>query len=267
VDRVDRVANTVTLVTAALLLAAIAAAVSYLPPPAESPQSGATHPAPAAAVPDAAADQPEPRPRGHLFPPQELGLLSTPDRDQWQKPDLIMDELKIFDGAVVGELGAGGGWFTVRLARRVGPNGVVYAEDIQPLMIEAIRRRVENENLRNVRRVLGTPRDPRFPRGARLDAALIVDAFREMEDPSDPQAIVTLLTRVTQALKPEGRLGIVDFLPGGGGPGPAPEERVDTRQVVEKAAAAGLQLISQHAVPPFQFLLVFGKTSAAAPMP
>ena len=248
------VGRTLALVTAALVLVAVAAAVSYLPPPAAVP-----------ALPAPVPEQPGPRPRSHLFPPQELGLLATPDRDEWQKPDLIMDELKIFDGAVVAELGAGGGWFTVRLARRVGPNGVVYAEDIQELMIEAISRRIANENLQNVHILLGTPRDPRFPRGVQLDAALIVDAFREMEDPADPQAIVTLLSRAALALKPDGRLGIVDFLPGGGGPGPAPEERVDVKHVVEKAAAAGFHLISQHDVPPFQFLLVFGKSAGPRP--
>ena len=64
---------------------------------------------------------------------------------------------RIAEGVVVADLGAGGGWFTVQLARRVGPNGLVYAEDIQPQMIEAISRRVQRENLTNVRTVLGTP--------------------------------------------------------------------------------------------------------------
>ena len=58
-------------------------------------------------------------------------MLEGPDRDAWQRPDQIMDALRIGDGSVVADLGAGGGWFTVRLARRVGPNGHVYAEDIQ----------------------------------------------------------------------------------------------------------------------------------------
>ena len=64
--------------------------------------------------------------KGHLFPPQDLGLIQAPDREQWQKPDQIMDALAIAEGSIVADLGAGGGWFTVRLARRVGPNGLVY---------------------------------------------------------------------------------------------------------------------------------------------
>lgn len=195
------------------------------------------------------------KPKGRLFPPQDLGLLEGPDREQWQKPEQIMDALGIADGSVVADLGAGGGWFTTRLARRVGPNGLVYAEDIQPQMIEAIGRRVEREGLLNVRTVLGTVKDPRLPRG--IDAVLIVNAYHEMEDP------VTLLKNVERSLKPQGRVGVVDFGPGGGGPGPSPDERIAPEAVIKAAAAAGLQLISEEAVPPFQFLLVFGRTSSA----
>src|SRR6188508_515511 len=72
--------------------------------------------------------------RTQLFPPQELVLLEAPDREQWQKPDLIMDALLIAEGSVVADLGAGGGWFTAQLSARVGPNGIVYAEDVQPAM-------------------------------------------------------------------------------------------------------------------------------------
>ncbi len=197
----------------------------------------------------AGADKPA-QSKGQLFPPQFLGLLNAPDRDLWQKPDQIMDALAIADGSVVADLGAGDGWFTIRLARRVGPNGQVHAEDIQPQMIEAMGRRVQRERLTNVRTVRGTPNDPRLPRG--LDAALIVDAYHEMEDP------VTLLGHVARALKAQGRLGIVVFNPGAGGPGPAAEQRVDPESVVKAAAAAGFHPISREALP-FQVLLVFGR--------
>src|SRR5207244_1075665 len=77
------------------------------------------------------------------------------------------------DGSEVADIGAGAGWFTIQLARRVGPNGLVYAEDVQRQMIEAIRRRVSREGLQNVRAVLGTVTDPHLPNGA-LDAILFV---------------------------------------------------------------------------------------------
>jgi len=236
--------------------AALAASMSLL--------SGGTHAqVQGAAAPgqNRPASAPTP-PRQHkLFPPQDLGLLSAPDRDEWNKPDLIMDALGIADGARVADLGAGGGWFTIRLARRVGPNGIVYAQDIQPQMIEAINRRVQQEGLTNVRTVLGTPTDPRLAPGE-LDAVLIVDAYREMDEPTKPQVIRDLLGNVMRALKPQGHVGIVDFLPGDGGPGPAAEDRVKPEVIIETAESVGLQLQGRESVPPFQYLLVFGKAPA-----
>jgi len=221
---------------------------------------------PAQSTPRAQPGQgPQAKQKSRLFKPQDLGLLEAPDRDQWEKPDLIMDALGIAEGSVVAELGAAGGWFTLRLARRVGPNGLVYAEDIQPLMLEAISRRMQNENLANVKPVLGTPSDPSLPPG--LDAALISDAYHEMDEPSDPTIVVKLLRNVARSLKPQGRLGIVDWTPGGGGPGPAADQRVNPATVIKAAEAAGLVLISREELPPFVFLLVFGRATNGRSIP
>ena len=186
-----------------------------------------------------------------LFPPQDLGLLEGPDRDAYQRPDQIMDALLIGDGSTVADLGAGGGWFTVRLARRVGPQGIVYAEDIQTQMIQAIERRVKREGLKNVRTVLGTPTDPKLPQGS-LDALLIVDTYHEMEQP------VTLLRNVAKSLKPSGMIGIVNYKKDGGGPGPPMEERVDPEKVIRDAVAAGLELRKRENFLRYQYLLTFG---------
>ncbi len=142
---------------------------------------------------------------GRPFPPRDLGLLEGPDRDAWQRPDEVMDALGIGEGSVVADLGAGGGWFTIRLADRVGPNGKVYAEDIQHEMIEAMKRRVERLGLtKRVEFKLGEANDPKLPPGV-LDAALIVDAYHEMVQP------VTLLRNLARSLKSTGRIGIVNF--------------------------------------------------------
>jgi len=204
-------------------------------------------PRPARPGPPALPAQAKPK----LFDPLDLGLLEAPDRDQWWKPDQVMDALLIAEGSKVADVGAGGGWFTIHLSRRVGPNGVVYAEDIQSEMIEAINRRVQRDSLSNVKTVLGMPNDPRLPSG--LDAVLIADSYPEMDDP--PGSAVPLLKNVARSLKPQGRLGIVNFTPGGGGPGPA--ERVAPDAVIGRAAEAGLQLIKREDVPPFLYLLVF----------
>jgi ubiquinone/menaquinone biosynthesis C-methylase UbiE len=190
------------------------------------------------------------RQHNRLFPPADLGLLEGPDRDAWQRPDQIMDALRISEGSVVADLGAGGGWFTIRLARRVGPNGRVYAEDIQPQMIEAIARRVAREGLKDrVQPLLGTANDPKLK--VPVDAVLIVDAFHEMEQPT------VLLHNVALALKPNGRLGIVEFKQDGGGPGPLMSERVEPERVVRNAQEAGLRVCSVETFLRYQYMLVF----------
>lgn len=219
----------------------------------QHPRRGATLAALMAVLAVAPAAQQQQHTR--LFPPENLGLLEPPDRDVWQRPDRIMDELRIAEGSVVADLGAGSGWFTTRLAARVGPNGKVYAEDIQPQMLSAIQLRVSREGLRNVQPVLGTPSDPRLPRGE-LDAVLIVEAYHEMEEP------IVLLRNVAAALKPEGLLGIVEFTTDGFGPGPPMEERVDPPSVIRAAEAAGLRLHARPDILPYQYLLVFQRADA-----
>ena len=189
------------------------------------------------------------RPPAPLFAPEELGLLEGPDRDDWQQPDQVMDQLGISDSARVADIGAGGGWFTIRLARRA-PNGVVYAEDIQPLMLESIRRRVKREGLTNVKPILGTAMDPHLP--PNLDAVLMVDTFTQLDDS------VPLLKRIAASLAPNGQLGIVDFKrDGAGGPGPPIEQRVSPDVVKAQAAAAGLRLLRHETFLRYQYLLIF----------
>jgi predicted methyltransferase len=194
-----------------------------------------------------------PQRTGHLFPPENLGLLESPDRDAWQKPEQIMDSLGIAEGSEVADIGVGSGWFTIRLARRVGPNGVVYAEDVQRQMLEATRRRVSREGLKNVETRLGTSTDPNLPPHA-LDATLVVDVYPEVDDR------VTFLRNLAAALKPSGRIGVVNYKPGQGGPGPVADEgvRVDSSAVEADARAAGLRVLRRETLP-FQYLIVLGR--------
>ncbi len=240
----------------ALLAALMAATVASLG------AGGQTTPKNGSAPPKNAGGQATPR-KSRLFAPLDLGLLDAPDREQWQKPDQIMDALQIADGSVVADLGAGGGWFTTRLARRVGPFGRVYAEDVQPEMVDLTKGAVQREQLTNVTTVLGSRTDPRLPAG--IDAALIVDSYNEMEmeEGGTHRDPVTLLKNVARSLKPQGRLGVVDFLPGGGGPGPDPDQRADPKSVIRACEAAGLQFLKREEVQPFEFLLIFGRVSGS----
>jgi ubiquinone/menaquinone biosynthesis C-methylase UbiE len=156
---------------------------------------------------------------------------------------------------VVADVGAGSGWFTVRLARRVGPNGMVYAQDVQPEMLAAITKRIQREGLANVRTRLGRGSDPFLP-AETFDAILIVDVVHEIEDR------VTLFTNLARAVKPDGRIGVVDFKPGGAGPGPDADERVPADAVEAEALRAGLEVKRREAFLPFQYFLIFGRPAA-----
>jgi arsenite methyltransferase len=199
-----------------------------------------------------AQSQPAPQPRhGRLFPPIDLGLLERPDRALWQKPDQIMDAVNVADGSKVADIGAGAGWFTIRLAQRVGPTGLVYAQDVQSLMLDAIKRRVQREGLQNVETRRAHGNDPNLP-SKTLDAILMVDAYQEVENR------VVYLRNLADALKPSGRIGIVNWKPGRGGPGPDPNERVAQSIVEADAKAAGLRVL-EHEDLPYQYLLVLSR--------
>jgi arsenite methyltransferase len=199
-----------------------------------------------------AQSQQVPPPRhGRLFPPVDLGLLERPDRALWQKPDQIMDAVHVAERSTVADIGAGAGWFTIRLAQRVGPRGLVYAQDVQRLMLDAIKRRVQREGLQNVETRQAHGNDPNLP-AKTLDAILMVDAYQEVENR------VVYLRNLANALKPTGRIGIVNWKPGRGGPGPDPNERVARSIVETDAAAAGLKVLA-HEDLPYQYLLVLSR--------
>ncbi len=194
--------------------------------------------------------------RHSLFPPTDLGLLESPDRDIWQRPDQIMDALGIADGSKVADIGAGGGYFTVRLSRRVGPNGVVWAEDVQPAMLEAIKRRVAKDvskDIHNVRTVQGSSSDPMLPAGS-VDAAIILETYQEIQY-GNP---LVFLENVRKALREGGRVGLIDYKKEGAGPGPD-GGRPDPETIIAVAEQAGLRLLKRETFLPFQFFLVFVK--------
>jgi predicted methyltransferase len=126
-------------------------------------------------------------------------------RDAWQRPNEVMDALQIEPGNRVADVGCGEGYFVLHLANRVGPNGAVYAVDIDESALRKLRDKVRDARLSNVQVVLSKPDDPMLPAGE-LDAVLIVNAYHEMDDYD------AILRGVHSALRPGGRLGIIDAL-------------------------------------------------------
>ncbi len=130
--------------------------------------------------------------------------LTRPEREREEQPDRLVAALKIPPGATVVDLGAGVGYFTWRLAKRVGPTGRVIATDIQQGMLELLATELGERGLENVTPVLATALDPGLPENE-VDLVLMVDVYHEL---SDPQLI---LAHVRRSLKAGGRLAVVEY--------------------------------------------------------
>jgi predicted methyltransferase len=190
-------------------------------------------------------------------------------REQWQKVDGIFAAMAIRPGATVADIGAGDGFFTSRLARAVGPDGRVFAVDIDDKALERLRKRLEEDGLRNITVVKGATDDPKLPEGI-VDGALIVNAYHEMDQ---HQSVLAALRR---ALKPEGRLVIVepvrDARRGRPRADQARDHEIDPEYVLRDARAAGFRILGLQ--DPFTFhdpetewLLTLQPMGAAATAP
>jgi ubiquinone/menaquinone biosynthesis C-methylase UbiE len=133
----------------------------------------------------------------------DLSIFEEPGRDRRLQIDRVMDLLQLKPGSVVADIGAGGGWFSVRAARRVAPNGRVIAEDINPKAIIYMQQRAQRDHLTNIETILGTPDDPKLAPGS-LDAALMLKVYHEIAHPP------LVLAKLRAALKPGARFGIID---------------------------------------------------------
>jgi len=171
-----------------------------------------------------------------MFGHAARGLTDDPaERDAWQRPAEVLDALGIGPGAAVADVGSGDGYFTFHVARRVGPSGTAIAEDIDGDDLAKIERKAEAAGLAQVKTVLGTTGDPRLPEGA-LDAILVVNAYHEMVEHD------AMLQGMVRALKPGGRLGIIDMKDAPGEPRAAyrGRHRLPAEVVLEDADRNGL---------------------------
>jgi len=128
------------------------------------------------------------------------------DRDQWmwQQPEMVMNVIGVKEGMVIADIGAGEGYFTFRLARKVGQKGIVYANDINKTFIQAIKDRSKTEQVENVMTVLGDADDPLLPEKM-IDLALLVNLIHLVENP------VVFLENIKPSLKPEGTVVLVQW--------------------------------------------------------
>ena len=179
-----------------------------------------------------------------------LARQLDPARATWQKPRAVLRAMGLRRGHTVAEIGSGPGFWTLRLARVVGPSGHVYAVDPEPAILEVLRRRLEKTRVKNVTPVLGGAGDPLLPAG-RCDLALIVNTYHHFAD--GPAS----LRRVAAALRAGGRLVNIDFHKRETPMGPPVDHRVAREEFLRDARRAGLTLVAEHRFLPYQYFLVF----------
>ncbi len=163
----------------------------------------------------------------------DLSVFEDPARDQKLQINHVMNTLKLHPGSVVADIGAGGGWFSVRAARRVSPGGTVYAEDINPQAVEAIRDRARKENLPDIATVLGTPDDPKLPPNT-LDAALMLRVYHEVAHPP------VLLQHLRDELKQGGLFAVIDH------PGHGDDHGINPDVVIAEVQRSGFRFLHQY---------------------
>ena len=174
-------------------------------------------------------------------------VFDDPKRDAWQKPHEVIQALALRPDATVADIGAGTGYFSVRLARML-PKGRVYAVDLEPDMVRHLEARAKREQLANMVAVQAAPDDAQLP--DKVDLALMVDTYHHLGD------TVRYFSKLKANLAPEGRVAIIDFTMDSE-IGPPPRARIEPEQVKKEFARAGYKLSAEHLFLPNQYFLVF----------
>jgi len=178
--------------------------------------------------------------------------LVRPEREQEEMPEQLLQALKIQAGDVVADVGAGVGYFSLRLARLVGKTGKVLAVDIQQAMLDELARSRDREGLQNIDTILGTVTDPKLLPNT-VDLVLLVDVYHEFSQPA------AMMEKIRAALKPKARLVLVEYR----GEDPSvpikPLHKMTERQVLEEIVPMGFRHLETLNVLPRQHIIIFEK--------
>ncbi len=176
-------------------------------------------------------------------------------REAEEQPEKMLDALKIKEGETVADIGAGAGYTSLRLSRRVGPTGIVLATDVQTQMLAMLTDNARAAGVKNIKAIRSTQTDTKLPDG-QVDLALMVDVYHEA---SNPEA---LLLGLKKALKPGGRLVLVEFR----GEDPEvpikPEHKMTLKQVKLEVEPQGFRFKENHEFLPWQHIIIFEKPAA-----
>ena len=178
--------------------------------------------------------------------------LDRSERVQEEEPDVALDAIKLVVGSTVADVGAGSGYMTVRMAKRVGPTGKVYANDIQPQMLSMLRQRLDREKIANVELVLGGYDDPKLPANT-IDLILMVDVYHEFSEPQK------MLRRMRDSLKTGARLVLFEYRKEDPSIPIRPDHKMSVAEAKMEVEAEGFTLSSVDERLPRQHILVFTK--------
>jgi len=189
-----------------------------------------------------------------MLKPEQAGILLMETREQLEQPDRTLDFMGLQDGDVVADIGCGNGYYTLRVAERVAPHGLVLAVDVQPGMLDQLDARIEEHGVTNVHSILGEYDDPLLPPGT-VDWILLVDAYHEFSDPA------AMLARMKEALAPGGRVCLLEYRleqDPATIPSPIPDaHKMSIEQVLKEWEPAGFELVQLAEFLPAQHLFVF----------
>ena len=183
--------------------------------------------------------------------------LERPEREQEENPDGALDALNLKPGMVVADVGAGTGYMSLKLAKRVGQAGKVYAEDVQAEMLDQVRANAAKAGVKNIQTVQGTFTEPKLPK-EQMDLVLLVDVYHEFSEPQK------MLQGIRESLKPGGRLVLLEYRKEDPNIPINPEHKMSVAEVKTELEAEGFVLGPVIETLPRQHILVLTKAAAKA---
>jgi len=183
--------------------------------------------------------------------------LVRPEREAEEQPEKALDALNLKPGMVVADIGAGVGYMSLRMAKRVGPTGKVYANDLQPEMLAKLNENAAKSKINNVVTVLGDVADPKLPANT-MDLVLLVDVYHEFSQPQQ------MLRKIRETLKPDGRLVLLEYRAEDPNVPIIAEHKMTVAQVKTELEAEGFVLQPVIETLPRQHILILTKAAAKA---
>jgi ubiquinone/menaquinone biosynthesis C-methylase UbiE len=186
---------------------------------------------------------------------QGADWLNRPEREKEENPEGALDALALKPGMVVADVGAGTGYMSLRMAKRVGPSGKVYANDLQPEMLRRLRENAAKAGITNIETVQGEEADPKLPAG-RMDLVLLVDVYHEFSKPRE------MIDKIRESLKPTGRLVLLEYRKEDPKVPIREEHKMTVAEVKAELEPQGLVLSQVIETLPRQHILILTKAAA-----